>query len=145
MGKSGTNMRGIGCNKCVSNYPHTFPPISNKHSNNNKMKNKNRIKPKYFILRIFWTVFFQMPQLNKLALLLLPVLCASRSIDIVRTISNPHQDQIFESGNCKIGDDCPLVGTLDVSKIALDQIATQPGTFLGLYRKMVRGVEVRFV
>ena len=85
-----------------------------------------------------------MHHLNKLALLLLPILCASRSIEIVRTISNPHQDQVFESGTCIIGEDCPLVGTLDVSKIALDHIATQPGTFLGPYRQIVRGVEVRF-
>ena len=80
-----------------------------------------------------------------LPLLLLPILCSARNAEIVQVVSNPHHTETFESETCSLGEDCPLIGSLDVRKIALDPIATQPGTFLGLYRKIVSGTEVIFL
>ena len=76
--------------------------------------------------------------------LLVPVFCSARGIDHIQAVSNPHDSVISESGTCMIGDNdgCPILGNLDVSKVASDPIGTQSDTFLGLDRKIVRGQEV---
>jgi hypothetical protein len=77
-------------------------------------------------------------------LVVIPVLCAAKNAEI-QAISNPHATAgQSSSGTCKINEDCPLIGALDLSSVVSDPITTQSGTFMGIIRKVVHGTEVDF-
>ena len=72
----------------------------------------------------------------------LPIICLAKNSEHIRAISNPHETGKGSLDICKANDNCPLIGALDLTKIASDPITTQTGTFLGLVRKIVAGTEV---
>jgi hypothetical protein len=59
----------------------------------------------------------------------------------ILAISNPHETHSKDT--CMVQDQqCPLIGSIDLSNIILTPILTQPDTFMGIERKRIQGIEV---
>ena len=74
---------------------------------------------------------------------LLIVSCArvtARDVQYIQAISNPHAQE--NSDVCRTGDECPLVGALNVANVLSTPIATQSDTFMGIVHKRFQGTEV---
>ena len=87
-------------------------------------------------------IFYQyMKRLFFLAILLVVSSpCAARDVQYIQAISNPHAQESSEV--CMAGEECPLVGALDVTRVLNAPIATQSDTFMGVVHKRFQGVEV---
>ena len=64
----------------------------------------------------------------------------ARDVHYIQAISNPHAQE--SSDVCKAGDECPLVGAIDVTSVLSTPIPTQSDTFMGIIHKRFQGIEV---
>ncbi len=79
--------------------------------------------------------------------ILLVISCASpgvvaRDVQYIQAISNPHAEE--GSDVCMAGDECPLVGAIDVTNVLSTPMPTQSDTFMGIVHKRFQGTEVEF-